>query len=274
MTSPGEGVLWVTRSRPFNLLTAQRLRAMGFGVLTVPLFDVQPVGIGKVSQPDLIAFTSVNGVRHHPFRHDWTDLPVFAVGDATAAAARRQGYKDVRSADGNVHDLQSLILRSAVVGSRIVHFSAKEPAGDLAGFLSCRGFKAERVSVYETVPTSVAESEKVLGGRGAITGILVHSAKAGKRIADLITQSRWSGDVYCLSTACAEHLRKIAGVTVHCAPQPTERSLMTTIRPSPSTRLEAARTFCLERFRGAGRRSAVPQLSFANDNHEHHPAPA
>ena len=91
--------IWVTRSSPYNLLTAQRLRAMGLHVITVPLLEVRQLPCETaLTRPDLLAFTSVHGVRHHPYQSDWTNTPVLAVGDTTAAAARRSGASPIRCA--------------------------------------------------------------------------------------------------------------------------------------------------------------------------------
>ncbi|WP_415491802.1 uroporphyrinogen-III synthase, partial [Brevundimonas diminuta] len=42
--------------------------------------------------------------------------PVFAVGDATAEAARAAGFADVRSAAGDIHALARLIAAEAPPG--------------------------------------------------------------------------------------------------------------------------------------------------------------
>lgn len=176
-------LLWVTRSSPFNLLTAQRLRAMGHGVLISPLFEMCRLQVKALPwTPDLIAFTSTNGVRHHPYEAAWANVAVFAVGDATAAAAQRCGYRNVQSAQGNVHDLQTLILRSASVGTRAVHFGALEPAGDVAFHLRQRGFDALGVCVYEASPHALHRIRSLFAEGERIDGIVIHSPKGGSRV--------------------------------------------------------------------------------------------
>lgn len=218
--------IWVTRSAPYNLLAAQRLRAMGSHVITVPLLDVRQLPCEKaLARPNMLAFTSVHGVRHHPFDSEWADVPVLAVGDTTAAAVRRSGYLEVRSAGGAVADLQTLALRSATSGSRVIHFGALEPAGDFAGYLSRRGFDAMHVPVYETEPC-VEGADLLLAGNSGVNGVLVHSPKAGRLLASLIERTRCKGTVVCLSEACAAELRHIPSISVSIARRPTERSLL------------------------------------------------
>lgn len=266
--------LWVTRSSPFNLLTAQRLRAMGFHVLTVPLLEVRQLPCEHMlARPDLLAFTSVHGVRHHPFSSAWADLPVLAVGDTTAAAARRRGYRDVRSAEGAVEQLQALALRSAAAGSKITHFGAQEPAGDLSGYLRQRGFEAAHVPVYETAPT-IEGVNLILGGSTRVDAVLVHSPKAGSLLATLIERTGWSGTVACLSEACAATLRHFPCVEVRSALRPTERSLLKVVaerwvrnRPKPADSLSP-------RHQAVFQTSGAPRAVSANDNCRSSPHPA
>lgn len=223
--------LWVTRSSPFNLLTAQHLRAMGHVVLAEPLFEIRRTESPILPfDPELIVFTSVHGVRHHPYRADWADIPVLTVGDRTAAAARRCGYHQVGSAHGNLQDLQKLILRSAVAGTRLVHFGATEPAGDLSGYLRSRGFYAEFQKVYEAVSRPVPEILKALADRAKVGGIVIHSPKSSRRVANSIVETGWSGQIFCLSRACAEELPFHGKTKVESATRPTEDSLMDLIR--------------------------------------------
>lgn len=268
-------LLWVTRSSPFNLLTAQRLRGMGHGVILEPLFDILPLDWSVLNHSiDLIVFTSVHGVRHHPYRSAWSDLPVFTVGEATAAAARRIGYHNVRSANGNLQDLKTLILHSASTGKRLIHFSAEEPAGDIAMYLSERGFDAVRRSVYKTVPRSLRQIREVLTNVPRVDGILVHSPKGGRRVAQIIAQTGWGGTVFCLSRACAEAFRTNPRLTVHSAAKPTERALMAMIRHGMVDTEHEHRASWRLRLKARDQRLGARPLHSANDNWEPDPRPA
>lgn len=268
-------LLWVTRSSPFNLLTAHRLRAMGHGVLLAPLFEIRPLEAPEIAgRPDLIAFTSVNGVRHHGYRAAWADVPVFAVGNTTAAAARRCGYRNVRSANGDLRDLQALILRSCSTGLRLFHFSAREAAGDLAGYLRCRGFDAVRCRVYETVPRTMREGRDMLLDVSRADAILVHSPMGARRVAELIAEIGWVGTLFCISKACAKEFEGLSGLSVKSAPRPTERALMDMIRKATEARAarhaaaESGESKFLRKIEDSGR------LLGANDNSWLAPEPA
>jgi uroporphyrinogen-III synthase len=224
-------LLWVTRSAPYNLLTGHRLRGIGHSVLTVPVLRVRRAQAGsRHPQPEVLAFTSAHGVEHHPFNIRWAGRPVFAVGDHTAEAARRAGYRDVRSARGDVRDLQNLIVTTVPRPSFIVHFCAREPAGDLVGYLRQSGYEASRQVVYETQPAADIDLQHAVSSMPMLDGIVVHSPKAARRVAEVVASSGWYGIIFCVSPACASEFRALPGLLLETAPRPTEESLMNVLR--------------------------------------------
>jgi hypothetical protein len=138
MTAPGAADqsprVWITRAQPGASRTAARLRDMGFTPLIQPLLAVETL---SPPVPDLdrfaaLAFTSRNGVAAFAALTSRRDRPVFAVGDATAQAAREAGFVAVRSASG---DLTALARRIAaeLSDAALLAPQAETPAGDLAG---------------------------------------------------------------------------------------------------------------------------------------------
>ena len=240
---------------------------MGHSAITAPLFEVRRLhSPSELTRPDLIAFTSMNGVIHHLFRPDWANVPVVAGGGATAAQARRCGYRHVRSAEGGVRELQCLVLKTRAVGDQLVHFGAKEVAGDLTEFLRHRGFEAIHQPVYETLPKRCEVTRSLLLERSPVDGIVVHSQKASRRLAELISDSNWQGSIFCLSEACAEDLRGLSGLSVSTAPEPTEQALMGLIKHSLAPRRSS---FVAMRLRGFAHLSREPfkeSLLSINDN--------
>ena len=99
--------IWITRAQPGAGATAERVRALGHDALIAPLLAVRAlpdveVDLGGVAA---LAFTSANGVRAFADICAERAIRVFAVGAATAQAARASGFKLVLSADGNVEAL-------------------------------------------------------------------------------------------------------------------------------------------------------------------------
>ena len=224
-------LLWVTRSWPFNLRTCRGVIASGHRAVTVPVLHIRPTGlIQPTRDPSVVIFTSGHAVEHHRAEERWLSVPVFTVGDQTAVLAQQRGYRDVRSADGNVSDLRDLILGSVSRFGHAVHFGAQEPAGILVDELQATGLSAELNIVYESVKATPEQLRSVASTLPFLDGIVVHSAKGAEAAAQLVAQARWYGVVFCLSPACAAPFETLPGLLVEIAPAPTEEALLGLLR--------------------------------------------
>ena len=234
--------VWVTRAQPAAAATARRLSAAGFEPVVAPLLETRPLspkldltGVGA------LAFTSANGLRHlAPPQPQWLSLPVFAVGAATAAAAREAGFTDVSSADGDVAALARLIVdrRDALRGGAL-HLAAKEPAGDLLGALVSAGVPARAVAVYETVVSDLPVA--ALETAEAADFVLLHSPRAARRLQSLITdEAAESLLAVCLSPAVAAPLAGVGFRGIAVAAAPNEASLIEALQAAVRTKPEPA----------------------------------
>ena len=215
--------VWVTRTQPGAQATADRVIALGHEPLVAPLLIVRNLpSAPSLVGCDALAFTSANAVR--AFGGRGLDLPVFAVGAATACAARAAGYADVRAGPADVAALAPLIALTLPTGRRVLHPCAVETAGDLAGPLASAGHSLLAVPVYETVPTAGPSTLKALAEADAI---LLHSPRAARALVDLVTLG--SGPekrVLCLSHAVAVALSSIKIGRVYLAALPNDSALL------------------------------------------------
>lgn len=131
----------VTRPQPDNEATAASLRVRGFDVLLAPMLRFEPIALPDESDTDYAAviITSANALRaveSQPAGRRLRDLPLFAVGDRTASAARKAGFGTVISAGGDGADLRDLVVakvqgvkppESKVQGFKSRETRAKEP---------------------------------------------------------------------------------------------------------------------------------------------------
>src|ERR1700755_2220735 len=93
----------ITRPAEDGAEIAQRLAAMGHEALLAPMLTVEFHGGAPLVLEDVQAIvpTSANGVRALAARTSRRDLPLFAVGPQTAAAADQAGFIRVRNAEGD-----------------------------------------------------------------------------------------------------------------------------------------------------------------------------
>src|SRR5438128_12339998 len=105
----------VTRPYPDDEATASALRARGFEVLRAPMLRFEPVPFHDDADVcfGAIIVTSANalrGIAPHLADSRLLKLPLFAVGEHTASAARSAGFGEVIAAKGDVGVLRDLVL--------------------------------------------------------------------------------------------------------------------------------------------------------------------
>jgi len=179
--------IWITRTQPGADSTAERVRAMGHEAIIVPLLTVRPVAEPEINLRGVgaLAFTSANGVRAFADHSGERELRVFAVGAATAQAARAAGFRTVLSADGDVEALaEGIASRRGQLRGAVLHPGAAEPAGDLAGALEKHGVEARRLILYETGPVKLSEAQAATLVQ--TDAALLHSPRAAKVLASVL----------------------------------------------------------------------------------------
>lgn len=220
--------VWITRAQPGAERTADRLTALGFTPLVIPLLAIRPLEVAlDLAGVDALAFTSTNGVSTFAALSGQRALPVLTVGDATARAAREAGFADVRSADGDLTALAALI-RTEARGLTILTPTAAQPAGDLAALVGGDA-RIKTVAVYETMETGAAPPD------GWDT-VLIHSPRAARA---LVATSPRTGShrAVAISPAAAAPLFDLGFAEVRIATAPTEDALLVTLSAGGVTAL-------------------------------------
>jgi uroporphyrinogen-III synthase len=179
--------IWITRAQPAAEATAERVRALGHDAVVMPLLAVRMMPDVTVDLHGVaaLAFTSANGVRAFADASGERNLKVFAVGSATALAARQAGFKSVLSADGDVEALaEGIAVRRGELRGAVLHPGAAEPAGDLAGSLEKHGVEARRLILYETAPVDLPDDEAEIAIH--CDAVLLHSPRAAQVMAKVL----------------------------------------------------------------------------------------
>ena len=188
--------LLVLRPEPGASLTVERARRRGLDASAIPLFEVEPV---EWTTPDAASFdglllTSANAVRLGGDKLiGLRSLPVHAVGEATAQAARNAGFEIATTGEAGVDQL----LASLGADLRLLHLCGEErrPPGDAPQPIT-------PIVVYRAVPTTGVD---LASADGSVA--LVHSPGAAERFVELIDAAgldRSSIAVAAISPAAAE----------------------------------------------------------------------
>src|SRR5262249_49251548 len=137
--------------------------------------------------------TSRNAIRAlvlHPQRDEALKIPLFAVGDATADAARALGFGDVVTGPGRAAELGALIARSASPErGPLLHLAGDTLAFDLNSALKAQGFAMRKAVVYRAVPveTLPGQALELLETR-RIDGVILMSPRTAGIFAALLDQ--------------------------------------------------------------------------------------
>src|ERR1700760_3416290 len=140
----------VTRPHQDSEATAANLRARGIEALQAPMLRFEPL----IWQDDsdarygAVIVTSANalrGVEKQPAGQRLLKLPLFAVGEHTAAAAKEAGFEKITSANGGAVALREAVLAAVKAKqlkktSPLLYLAGADLARDLAGDLGERGF--------------------------------------------------------------------------------------------------------------------------------------
>ncbi|MGZ8995690.1 MAG: uroporphyrinogen-III synthase [Rhodospirillales bacterium] len=217
----------ITRPREDAEPLAAILAGHGIDSLIEPLMRAEFVPGERLVLDDVQALiaTSANGVRAFAARDPRRSLPVCAVGDATARAARAEGFAEVASASGDVEALAEMIIAGHdPAAGAFLHIAGAVSAGDLGGRLAAAGFAYRRTVLYAMRPAralSPPARDAVAAGR--LSGVALYSPRTATLFAELIAADDLAAAcrdlrAYCLSQAVAQRVAALPFSALIVAP--------------------------------------------------------
>ena len=236
----------VTRPQPDNETTGASLRARGFDVLLAPMLRFEPMALLEDEDADYAAIivTSANALRAIEPQlpgHRWLKLPLLAVGDRTAAAARRAGFSKIISAAGDSQDLRELILAKARGKKRefgrgpLLYLAGADLSRDLGGELGEHGLTVVTRTTYRMVASSDLPPEALEAiAANQVQAVLHYSARSARVFVDAVRAagveiSALAVPQCCISANVATVLREAGASRVALASSPDENSLFVAV---------------------------------------------
>jgi uroporphyrinogen-III synthase len=231
----------VTRPHPDDEATAKNLQARGFAVLRAPMLRFEPLLFRDDDEAhyDALIVTSTNALRAVEPQlagHRLLKLPMFAVGEHTAAAARSAGFSQVIAAKGDAGALRDLVLKSAKAkhlkkSATLLYLAGTDLARDLAGELGAQGFTVVTRPTYRMVPASSLPPEicdAFVAGR--VEAVLHYSGRSARAFLDAaraagVEISALALPQCCISASVATILHDAGATQVISAASPDENAL-------------------------------------------------
>jgi uroporphyrinogen-III synthase len=228
----------VTRPREDAEGLRAALATRGIEPIVEPLLDIRfrTGAVPELAGVAALLFTSANGVRAFARVMQERALPVFAVGEATAARARAEGFAIVESAGGNVADLAMLVRqRLQPDAGRLLHVAGTLRAGDLSGDLQAAGFTVERAVLYEAAPAGRLSAATIQAvARGVVDFALFFSPRTAAIFARLAEQAELLDKLrfvqaVSISAAADAALDEVRFRARHIAARPDQEGLLTVL---------------------------------------------
>jgi uroporphyrinogen-III synthase len=233
----------VTRPQPDNAATVAALRAKGFEVLPAPMLRFEPVAfeLDEADAPcEAVIVTSASALRAFEGKTAavarLSALPLFAVGERTAQAARDIGFRNVISADGDAAVLRDLVAaqvraKTLTKAATLLYLAGADLARDLAGELGARGFNVVTQTTYRMAAiTRLPDDVCAAFAAQGIEAVLHYSRRSARAFLDAaraggVEISALAVPQCCLSEAIAAIVRDAGATQVMVAAMSDEKAL-------------------------------------------------
>lgn len=227
----------VTRPEFDATREAEALAAHGHDPVLAPLLAIEflpgvPLDLDGAQALIVTSRNALRALASHDALEQALALPLFAVGEATARAAKQLGFTEVIIGPGTGAGLLPLIRRELhPEKGALVHVAAEAVAFDLKPALEEEGFTFRRSVLYRSHPAETLPAEVVASlASGEISGVILLSPRTAKTFAalaerhDVVTQAQ--GLVcYCLSQTVAEAVTPL-GLAVRVPTHPREEDVL------------------------------------------------
>ncbi|NBB48353.1 uroporphyrinogen-III synthase [Rhizobium sp. CRIBSB] len=210
----------VTRPEPASTRTGAEIQRLGHEPVLLPLMQAvqQPEVLGSppLKEASALAVTSAEAMRvltalPEDAKQKFLALPVFAVGRATARAARDAGFDNVAVADGDGRSLARLLIAECDTDTSILYLTGTPRSPDFEAALAEASRNIDVRESYRMIPTVYGDHELLQKLTPMPEAILVYSTETAKRIAKIHSRTQASLDweqtrLLCLSEKIAKAL--------------------------------------------------------------------
>lgn len=228
-------------TRPAEAAEALRveLETRGFATMVEPMISIEPLSPTpfELQGVQALVLTSANAVP--ALTEEAKKVKIFAVGKATAAAARASGCHDVVASDADAAALASLIAATCrPARGALLHIGGEVVRETLHRELESKGFHINRRVVYRAIPAGTFSEGLIAAWQSRkIASVLLFSPRTAEVLVRLLIEHELQGYVdrtvaICVSEAAATPCRELDWREICLAPQPNRDALIRTLEGS------------------------------------------
>lgn len=230
----------VTRPEPSAAEFSSLLDRAGFETLIAPMtkYVAKEADFSDLDSFDAAVLTSPQGATLFGAAIDDREKLIFAVGDATAEAAKRAGFKNVFSAKGDGRQIAELIgkKKEELHLQKLLHPCGEDTAMDLSVLLAPMGLVLERRVLYkaeflQSLPDAAYGALK----DGKIDAVTLFSARTAANFIRLLQERELRGqsarmDAICISDRVAAEIKDIPWRSIRVARRPTTDAMIAALQ--------------------------------------------
>ena len=229
----------ITRPEPGAAATAARVAALGWRPVLAPALVLTPLPMPPAPAAQAALVASAAAVPSLATVYP-PDLPVLAVGEGTAEAARVAGFTEVHAAGGDADSLAALATaRLAPAGGPLLLAAGRGYGDDLAALLAAQGFALIRREAYAaTEAAELPEPARAALVAGAVRAALFLSPRSARSAVSLLRSAGLCGAAtairaVALSGRVARALDGLPWGGLDVAARPDQDTLLGLLGPAP-----------------------------------------
>ena len=163
---------------------------------------------------------------------NWNVLPVYCVGQGTAAAARHAGFEQIAAVAPTAHALLALIAASLPAPARLLYLAGKDRKPLLENRLQASGHDVRTIVIYEAAASAaLSGSAQTALKAGRIDAILHFSRRSAEIFAQLALAAGVADHAaacrhICISADTALGLQNLPGASADIATSPDTEAVL------------------------------------------------
>jgi len=227
------GRVLVTRPQPAGSATAAKLTSRGYEPVLLPLSRTVALPFAFPDGPfAALTVTSANTFRHIDMERlkPFLDLPLFAVGQGTAQAARKAGFGQVIDGGGDAVRLAATMRRDLPERSRVLYLAGRVRQPVFEDEMRAAKLDMHVVDVYdsETIAHPSAALQNALGDT-PFAAVMLYSGVAATSFVEAMREIEPPFDektrFLCISARVADRLPPLWRANALVADHPDEEGL-------------------------------------------------
>jgi uroporphyrinogen-III synthase len=223
----------LTRPLADSLVTAKILNNENIATAIEPLFEItqRDFTLPELSDFHALIFTSRHAVKAFAGKSEYTSIDVYCVGDRTAETARKNGFSNVVSANGDEDDLVKLVTEKIDKSQKLLRLTGYMP-DELSTQLQNASYDVTALQIYDVQDKKDLSPETIeLLKQGKLDGVAFFSPQTAYRFYTLLDKYGLAETcrtmiAWCISDNAAKALGGANFKSVKIAKRPSRQALL------------------------------------------------